>query len=122
VSSTLLITDKAGHSGQQHRERLHTRRGWQFEFTSGQGGPLLATYTTAGADGSVTVPLNALSSLWPATAQASGFLESHRRGAPFGAIRCYNDMLNGDNLEQITSVPNNLVQVYCFAYKWLSRT
>ena len=90
--------------------------GWQFEFTSGQGGPLLATYTTAGADGSVTVPLNAAELTVARNSTGLWVLEVTQASAPFGAIRCYNDMLNGDNLEQITSVPNNLVQVYCFAY------
>jgi uncharacterized repeat protein (TIGR01451 family) len=91
------------------------RAGWQFEFLDGQYGSVIGTYTTD-ASGRVSV---SLSSAQIALARSSGGLwvrEVLQPSAPFAAIRCYTDMLNGDNLERIDSVPTSRSEVFCLAY------
>jgi hypothetical protein len=39
-------------------------------------------------------------------------------GYGFGAIRCYNDMLYGDNSENVDGVPRSVTQVYCLAFNY----
>ena len=89
--------------------------GWTFDFTRGQTGPVISTYTT-GADGTVTEPLNADELALARSNTGLWVLETTQTSAGFGSLRCYNDMLNGDNSEQMTSVPDSVTQVWCFAY------
>jgi uncharacterized repeat protein (TIGR01451 family) len=89
--------------------------GWTFDFMDGQGGNVIGTATTVGG-GTVTVNLNADEA---ALARVAGGLwvdEETAASAPFGAIRCYDDLLNGDNLENIQNVPNTVGTIYCIAY------
>jgi uncharacterized repeat protein (TIGR01451 family) len=89
--------------------------GWQFEFMNRQGGDVIGTYTT-GSDGTVSV---ALPDTMGALARGSGlWLREITKPAlaGFGSLRCYNDILNGDNLENIAGVPAGVTHIYCIAY------
>src|ERR1035437_3227951 len=89
--------------------------GWTFQFKNGQNGGVISSYVT-GADGSVTVALNTDELALARSSTGLWVLEVTNPSAPFGEIRCYNDAINDDNLEQITSVPDSVSQAYCFAY------
>jgi uncharacterized repeat protein (TIGR01451 family) len=96
--------------------------GWQFEFMNGQGGDVIGTYTTE-SDGTVSVALP--DAMGPngddpiALARGSGLWLreiTQPAKAGFGSLRCYNDILNGDNLENIAGVPASVTHIYCIAY------
>jgi uncharacterized repeat protein (TIGR01451 family) len=93
----------------------HTASNWSFQFLNRQGGDVIDTYTT-GPDGTYTITLSdTLTDL----ARSSGGLwvrEITQPVAGFGALRCYKDVLNGDNLDYIYNVPADTTQVYCIAY------
>ena len=93
----------------------HAAAGWEFQFKNGQSGSVIRTSIT-GTDGTVTVDLNATELALARTGVGLWVLEVMQPSAPFGQIRCYNDMYNGDNLENIQYVASNIAQVYCFAY------
>jgi uncharacterized repeat protein (TIGR01451 family) len=89
--------------------------GWTWDFRNAQGATTnISTYTT-GADGSITVQLNPTEL---ALARGGGLWvqEEFQAGAAFGSIRCYNDVLNGDNLENIQGVDSAISEIYCVAY------
>ena len=92
-----------------------TNAGWSFQLKDGQNGNVIDTRTT-GAGGSVTVNLtDAEINL----ARGGGlWLQeiTQPAAAGFGALRCYNDNLNGDNLENMQGVPEATTQIYCIAY------
>ena len=88
--------------------------GWQYQFLNGQNGSVISTYTM-GSGGSSTITLRD-DELALARGGGLWIQEATQASAAFGAIRCYNDVLNGDNLEQMTGVPDSATQVWCFAY------
>ncbi|HEX7495366.1 MAG TPA: hypothetical protein VF349_01915 [Candidatus Limnocylindrales bacterium] len=93
----------------------HTASDWSFQFLNRQGGDVIDTYTT-GQDGTKTI---ILSDTLTDLARSSGGLwvrEITQPAAGFGALRCYKDVLNGDNLDYIYNVPADTTQVYCIAY------
>jgi hypothetical protein len=93
----------------------HTASNWSFQFLNRQGGDVIDTYTT-GQDGTKTI---ILSDTLTDLARSSGGLwvrEITQPAAGFGALRCYKDVLNGDNLDYIYNVPADTTQVYCIAY------
>src|SRR5664280_2701246 len=89
--------------------------GWTFQFKNGQNGGVISPHMT-GADGSVTVALNDVELALARGTTGLWVLEVTNPSAPFGEIRCYNDAINDDNLEQIKSVPDSMPHVFCFAY------
>jgi large repetitive protein len=89
--------------------------GWTWDFRNGQFATVnISTYTT-GSNGYVSVDLNPTEL---ALARGGGLWvqEEMQASAPFGSIRCYNDVLNGDNLENIQNVDSAVTQIYCVAY------
>jgi len=88
---------------------------WTFQFKNSQNGGVISSHVT-GADGSVTVALNTDELALARSSTGLWVLEVTNPSAPFGEIRCYNDAINDDNLEQITSVPDSVSKAYCFAY------
>jgi hypothetical protein len=99
--------------------------GWQFVmFNSNSLTTTVGSPVTTGADGSgtgaTTIFLDPTelalaqtagspTGLWVAEVQQPGV-------ATFGAIRCYEDILNGDNRENIRGVGVASLHVYCIAY------
>lgn len=97
--------------------------GWKFNvsnessFTSDDAQVLGAT-----EDGEFVTPISGEdSALNPAMQSAivSGQMwvsEQEKYGYEFAAIRCFNDALNGDNLEYISLGNNQPEHIYCIAY------
>ena len=92
--------------------------GWSFGLYASQNATTPIETTAATSGGSVTVTLNAqeidlarngAGALWVQEVTQNGT-------AGFGAIRCYGDAINGDNLEQIRSVPFDVPSITCTAY------
>jgi hypothetical protein len=102
--------------------------GWQFQlygaFTDGVLSPTVGAPLTTGADGagsgSVTIVLDASelalgqtggspTGLWVAEIEQPGV-------ATFGALRCYTDIINGDNVENIRDLGTSDQHIYCIAY------
>jgi hypothetical protein len=102
--------------------------GWQFQlygaFTGGVLSPTVGSALTTGADGagsgSVTFVLDASelalgqtdgspTGLWVAEIEQPGV-------ASFGALRCYTDINNGDNVENIRDLGTSDQHIYCIAY------
>jgi hypothetical protein len=94
--------------------------GWKVQFRNANNtgdGALLSTSTTD-KTGAVTVSLTDTQidlartggGLWVNEVIGSGGTAS------FGAMRCYNDHLNGDNMENIQGVPDSVPSVNCIAY------
>ncbi len=106
----------------------HRADGWQFQmygaFTNGILSPTVGAAVTTGADGvgtgSVTITLN---STEVALAQTSGSPTGlwvaevmQPSVAGFGALRCFTDIGNGDNVESIHAITANDTHLYCIAY------
>jgi hypothetical protein len=95
--------------------------GWQFKLSSdqAQSADVMTTPATAGGASS---EYSTLVSALPdnlETAINSGQLwisEVEQDGYDFAAIRCYNDALNGDNLEFISLNGATPDDIYCIAY------
>ena len=99
--------------------------GWQFQL---YGDPGLSTTVgsplTTGADGvgsgSVTVTLDPTELALAQTTGAPTGLWIAGIGQPgvasFGAMRCYNDIHNGDNAENIQGIGTASLHIYCIAY------
>jgi MBG domain (YGX type) len=90
-------------------------KGWSFDLREGSGGPLIQIVTT-GNDGSYTVYLGLADIAW---ARGGGVWVNEGLSpavAGFGALRCYHDILNGDNLDYVGGVPTGTNQAYCLAY------
>ena len=100
--------------------------GWQFQIyaDAGQSNPI-GTPVTTGADGAgtgaVTVTLDPTEL---AIAQASGVFGDglwieNTSTAGFGGLRCFNDMNNSDNHENLQGVGTSDLHIYCIAYSVL---
>ncbi len=96
--------------------------GWNFKLDDNSGMGTSALVGPTGVNGNYDVALNDLPSVAKSAITSGGQLwvqEEAKETASFGAIRCYTDALNGDNLEYIsfgtdqTSYPTD---VYCIAY------
>ena len=77
--------------------------GWGFVLSRGDGGSVISMPTT-GADGSVVVTLAGEDAALPkASSWNIGVVVTAdvQQGYGFGALRCFTDVLNGDNLEGI---------------------
>jgi hypothetical protein len=91
--------------------------GWQFKLTAGSEGPVIGNPTT-GSDGSVLVTLTGANAdlvkkgTWETGVVVS---EVFQAGYGFGALRCYKDINNGDNLEGIFGW-NGTDAIACIAY------
>ena len=102
--------------------------GWQFQMFGDPGlstpvGSALTTGADGAGTGAVTVTLNsaelalaktsgAPTGLWIAEVTQPGV-------AGFGALRCFNDMNNGDNAENIQGIGTANLHAYCIAYNVL---
>jgi len=89
--------------------------GWSFYFTNSGGTATTGGPFTTGADGTVTVTLNDDQLALAQGGTGLWVREATSDSASFGSIRCYNDVLNGDNLEQMTRI-GSTTQLYCIAY------
>jgi hypothetical protein len=97
--------------------------GWSFKLSTDEAQTKNVSIAgTSGANGEYTVKLSSLADgLRSAVTKGSSIWVSEitQSLAQFGALRCYTDALNGDNLEFInlgnnkTGYPQN---VYCIAY------
>ena len=91
--------------------------GWQFTLRRGDGGSVIPTQTT-GTDGRVVATLTGTDAdLVGNGAWNTGVVvvEEVRTGFGFGALRCYTDINNGDNLEGIFGW-NGSDALVCIAY------
>lgn len=96
--------------------------GWTFKLSTdiNQQNDVMNTPATANGE-YVTTISGAGSDLSPAlqTGIRNGNFwvsENQQEGYNFAAIRCYNDALNGDNLEFINLGDSNPTDIYCIAY------
>jgi hypothetical protein len=96
--------------------------GWAFnlatDFTSKSENTPLGTATT-GADGTVTIDLNAAQL---AAARHGGgptalsVWETTKPDYGFGGIRCYTDILYSDNQDAVYDLPIDATEIYCMAF------
>lgn len=107
----------------------HGAAGWYFNLgdgtSSAQNPPVSnTTFGTVGptdTNGQVSVTLTSteLARAMTTSGWQSGLLVSEvpQSSASFGALRCFTDINNGDNLESIFGLdPANTTQVYCIAF------
>jgi uncharacterized repeat protein (TIGR01451 family) len=98
---------------------FNTFSGWNNVATAGgeqPTGPLGGPYTT-GAGGAVTVTLSTAELAAARSGNGLWVTETRQDGvATFGSLRCYNDILNGDNLERIDLAAAGTSGVMCVAY------
>jgi hypothetical protein len=94
--------------------------GWQLNLHRGSsGGTLISSPATTGVGGFATVNLTTAADIAAARTGSGVWVdEVVPAGYGFGAIRCYNDMLYGDNSENIDGVPSSVTQVYCLAFNY----
>ena len=88
-----------------------------FVLTRGDGGSVISMPTT-GADGSVVVTLAGEDAVLPkASSWNTGVVVTQdvQEGYGFGALRCFTDVLNGDNVEGIYGW-NGRDALVCIAY------
>jgi hypothetical protein len=102
--------------------------GWQFQLYGGFSGGVMSAAIgsplTTGADGAgtgaVTISLDASEQALAASKTggvALWVVEIEKPGvAAFGALRCYKDILNGDNRERIAGLSGSAQHIYCIAY------
>lgn len=99
--------------------------GWQFQLYNSDAastavGSPLTTGTDGSGTGSVTITLDASElalaqtdgspmGLWVAEIEQPSV-------ATFGALRCYTDILHGDNIENVLNLGTTDQHVYCIAY------
>jgi uncharacterized repeat protein (TIGR01451 family) len=89
--------------------------GWQFQFTDTNGANPTRTITMDGTGTATTVLTAGEMNL--ARTGTFGVVEVEQPSvASFAAIRCWTDTVNGDNLEWLGGIPNDLSQIYCLAY------
>ena len=102
--------------------------GWQFQLYGDPGlsvpvGAPLTTGTDGTHTGSVTITLDANElALAQTTGAPTGLWVSEimQPGvASFGALRCFTDMNNGDDRENIQGIGTSSLQIYCIAYSVL---
>ncbi len=90
---------------------------WGFQLNP--GGSSDGTYWT-GAGGSVDVTLDstllaaAQAGSWDGGIQVVEVVDNAR--GTFGALRCYRDILNGDNLDSVYGLQAGATHIYCIAY------
>ena len=89
--------------------------GWSFFFTNSGGTATTGGPFITGSDGSVTVTLSDAQLALAQSGTGLWVREDMSDSAGFGSIRCYNDIANGDNLEQMTRI-GSTTQLYCIAY------
>ena len=94
--------------------------GWQLNLHRGSsGGTLISSPATTGVGGFATVNLTTAADIAAARTGSGVWVdEVVPAGYGFGAIRCYNDMLYGDNSENVDGVPSSVTQVYCLAFNY----
>ena len=99
--------------------------GWQFQLSGGPSlAPTIGSPLTTGADGAgtgaVSVWLDASELALAQTGGSPTGLWVAEIGQPsvatFGALRCYTDIINGDNVENIRSLGTSNQHIYCIAY------
>ena len=93
--------------------------GWSFQLRRGSGGALIETVTTS-SDGTYTAYIgpNDLAGARGTDPSWSGvwIYEVTRPDAGFGALRCYQDHLNGDNEDYVRASSTSVNQTYCIAF------
>ena len=92
------LSDNGSHSGPNVITAGPTVNGEFVTPISGEGSALTPALQTAIVDGQ----------LWVSEVEKDNY--------GFAAIRCYNDALNGDNLEYISLGDNEPAHIYCIAY------
>ncbi|MDR3643269.1 MAG: hypothetical protein P4L74_06630 [Candidatus Doudnabacteria bacterium] len=94
--------------------------GWQFKISTDQTQTQDVTTTAStGSNGEVDVTSGSLTSNQQAALSGGGLWVSEvpqSGNAAFGALRCYNDANNGDNLENINFSGGAPTNAYCIAY------
>lgn len=101
--------------------------GWQFQlyggWSNGTLSPPIGSPLTTGAGGGVSVWLDASEqALAASTSNGIGLWVAEIQQpsvAAFGALRCYTDILNGDNVETISGLTGGDQHIYCIAYNVL---
>ncbi len=91
--------------------------GWQFTLTNPNTSAVIATPST-GTNGSVVVHLTGANADL-VVHSAINVTETVQSGYDFGALRCYTDIANGDNLEAIFGW-NGTDPIACIAYNLLT--
>jgi hypothetical protein len=103
--------------------------GWQFQMYSDPGISVPeGTPVTTGADGvntgSTTISLDANEiALAQTTGAPTGLWISSIKQpgiAGFGALRCFNDMNNGDDRENVQGIGSSSLHIYCIVYSVLA--
>ncbi len=103
-------------------ENCNTQSGWNFKLSTDIEQNDNSQTVTTGNSGEYVTPISGNDSgLNPVlqTAIANGSLyvsEVTQDGYDFGALRCYNDALNGDNKELINLGESQPANIYCIAY------
>jgi hypothetical protein len=102
--------------------------GWSFQmyssFTNGILSPAVGSPVTTGADGAgtgsatITLDANELAMVMASGSPAGLWVAEIEKPsvAGFGALRCFTDIGNGDNVENIQGVTANDTHIYCIAY------
>jgi hypothetical protein len=102
--------------------------GWQFQMFGDPGlstpvGSSVTTGVDGAGTGATTVTLDPTElSLAQTTGAPTGLWiaeVTQPSVAGFGALRCYNDMNNGDDAENIQSIGTATLHIYCIAYSVL---
>lgn len=98
--------------------------GWQFLLSTDQAQES-NTQTVTTVDGEYVTPVSGAGSDLSVALQQGirgqndnqfWVSEVEQEGYDFATIRCYNDVLNGDNLEYINIGQSNPADIYCIAY------
>ncbi len=92
--------------------------GWGFLLSTDQDQHNDNQIVTTDANGVYTTNVSSLPQALSSGIRNGNFWvsEVEKKGYDFGAIRCYNDALNGDNLELINIGNSNPADIYCIAY------
>ena len=105
--------------------------GWQFQLWSNPGvsvkvGSPLTTLSSGAGLGTLTVTLDATELALAKTTGAPTGLWITQITKPsvagFGALRCYNDIHNGDDRENIQGIGTASLHIYCISYSALPPT
>lgn len=122
VGTSYSNSNKPVGLGDYDSAHCHLASGWSFNTYDSQGpndagGTLISTYGPTNGSGIVSATLNSeeaglISSdggLWISEVPQPGV-------ARFGGLRCYQDVLHGDNLEVIRNVTLGTANINCIAY------
>jgi hypothetical protein len=105
--------------------------GWDFQMFGDPGVSVpVGTPITTGADGAgtgaTTISLDPTEiALAQTTGAPTGLWISEVKQpavAAFGALRCFNDMSNGDNRENVQGIGSSSLHIYCISYDVLPPT